>query len=117
MSNYKYFDTCCNISSTYISTMESCKANFDVVEICYLRLINKDIGLKDRNKYLILFIQTHLREKNFEVLNTLIGRANLNGLHISLLKGMLIMTDFHEDLTYSHGALKKYYQERIEHPN
>ena len=59
----------------------------------YNYLFSSTDSLKQRNEFVFLFFQYHLKVENYSLISQILHNGANNELHRSLLKAMLVMTD------------------------
>jgi hypothetical protein len=82
--------------------------------VLYRYLFNDEVSLKDRNKFLLLFLQKHIVQDKIDVIEQTLSEAcTLFEIHISFLKAMLMMTEHVEAVSTVHNKLQQIYSERM----
>nr|WP_315209068.1 hypothetical protein [uncultured Flavobacterium sp.] len=80
-----------NLASITPQFKSSGKKNFDNIRIIYEYLFSSEDSLKEKNKYLILFLQHHIQNDAINIVNKFLSDCAIRDLHASLLKSSLIM--------------------------
>lgn len=80
--------TTVNIDSSFEDTGVH---NIDVGRIFFEYLFCQEDSLKNKNKFIFLFLQTCIAQKNIDVLSRILGDPAMSDLHPSLIKSALIM--------------------------
>ena len=106
------------VSSTTNLTSESLvqttgKKGFDSVRIIYEYLFSSEDSLKDKNKYLFLFLQHHIKENNIDIVGRFLNDSAIKELHPSLLKSALIMTDNVLEVNQFHQIVEEILNQKI----
>lgn len=88
---------------------------FNPVDVVYDYLFNQDVSLKDRNKYLLRFLQDQITKGNLKVVKDVMSvpDGTLQDLHLSMLKGILFMTERIDDLSQIRSHLEEIHSTRL----
>lgn len=87
--------------------------SLDPVDVLYSYLFRNEETLKDRNKFLILFLQGHISASNWDVVKkTLTQSTTFYELHISFLKAMLLMTEKVTEVAEAKDKVLEIYHQR-----
>jgi hypothetical protein len=85
----------------------------DPVWYVYSFLFNNQISLKDRNKWLLLFLQHHIVENNICLLKDLMSELTpIRDMHISFVKAILMMTEHVEEVQEERDRISDIYNQR-----
>ncbi len=87
-----------NLASITPQFKSSGKKNLNNVRVIYEYLFSSEDTLKEKNKYLILFLQHHIQNNDLDILNKFLSDCAIKDLHASLLKSSLIMIENVEGL-------------------
>lgn len=87
--------------STTMATLEVKDLNFthtstqkmDLIRAIYEYLFTADQTMKEKNKFLLLFLQSCIQDSDIELINRILSENALKDLHPSLIKSALIMTE------------------------
>lgn len=69
------------------------QTNIDVVRILYDHIFSSEDSMKDKNKFLMLYLQHYITADDTNLINRVLSDTAITDLHPSLLKSMLIMTE------------------------
>lgn len=105
------------ITTSYLASTHESKfigQALDPTDVLYSYLFNHEVSLKDRNKYLLLFLQEHISKGNLTtVKKVLLKTDTFHELHVSFLKAMLIMTEHVDEVAELRAQLSEIYAYRI----
>ncbi|RFM36035.1 hypothetical protein [Chitinophaga silvisoli] len=87
--------------------------NIDEVRIFFECLFNQEDSLKNKNKFVFLFLQTCIAQKKTDILARILEEPAMADLHPSLIKSALIMTDGLSEIEEAFSKLQGVYHEII----
>jgi hypothetical protein len=98
-----------NLNYTFTSTQ-----NMDMVRVLYEYLFTTDQSMKEKNKFLLLFLQGYIQENNVELIKRILSENALKDLHPSLIKSALIMTEHLQGIEASRERAAQIFKEKMQ---
>jgi hypothetical protein len=78
---------------TYPTTTNSFIGKLDAVRVLFEYIFTSPHSMKQKNKYVFLFLDHHIKINNVKLLNRYLSDNALRDCHPSILKSTLIMTE------------------------
>lgn len=88
--------------------------SLDAVRVLFEYLFSSNQTMKEKNKYVILFLQHHINKNNTKILIKLLSDQALRDCHPSILKSILIMTENVQGLEEYRLKTVQIFQEKME---
>jgi hypothetical protein len=85
----------------------------DVIQTLFEYLNSTSNSLKDKNIYIMLFLNEYIKRHDIELLNKFLYDSRIKELKPSLLKSILIMIENVSELNNTQGEITKIYNDNI----
>ncbi len=102
-----------NLNIEYIDINVDADQSLDIVRVLFEYLFTTSQSLKSQNKYFLLYLQHHISEKNFEIINRVFTDGAMSDLNISLLKSAIIITENIVEVDESRQKISTIFEQKL----